>query len=80
VRKMTTWTLLRDGEPISVLETDEDNKGEVLFQIIPLEHLQYADSGEWDEYGFVYHIGDVVYEVTPYNKYLQIHGGLKWAK
>ena len=68
---MSTWALLRDGEPISVLETDEDNKGEVLFQILPLEHLEYADAGEWDETGFVYHIGDVVYEVTPF------HRGLK---
>ena len=68
---MTTWALLKDGEPISVLETDEDNKGETLFQILPLEHLEYADAGEWDETGFVYHVGDVVYEVTPFYRGLK---------
>lgn len=63
--KMTTWKLFRNGETISVIETDEDNRGEVLFQILPIEHLDDADSGEWNEHGFVYHIGDEVYEVIP---------------
>jgi len=63
------WDLVKNGrEIIAALEQDaadllENGRGGVLDVLIPTEHAEAAQDGEWNPEGFVYHVGDDWYVV-----------------
>jgi len=63
------WELVRNGrETIATLEQNAadllvDGRGYVLDVLIPTEHAEAAQDGEWSPEGFVYHVGDDWYTV-----------------
>jgi len=48
-------------------QTPEDNAingvAYILASLIPIEHIDEAEKGEWVEEGFVYSVGDDVYTI-----------------
>ncbi len=68
--KVVEWRLIRNGsEVVDVLKQDLDDlevngRGYVLDWLIPEEHAEAAQSGEWCEEGFTYHIGTDYYEIV----------------
>lgn len=68
--QIVEWRLIRNGsEVIDVLRQDLDDlevngRGYVLDWLIPEEHVEAAQSGEWCEEGFTYHIGTDYYEIV----------------
>lgn len=67
------WILVKNGERvIEILNCDAEDirvngRGYVLDALIPEEHAEAAQDGEWDEEGFIYEFGDDWYMVVPYH-------------
>jgi hypothetical protein len=67
------WILVKNGERVIEIlncdaeDLDVNDRGEVLEALIPPEHAEAAQLGEWDEEGFVYEFGDDWYMVVPYH-------------
>ena len=68
------WELQKNGhEVIATEEQSSEDMGTngrtyMLDAIIPDEHADAAQEGEWDEYGFSYHVGEDCYAVIYYLK------------
>jgi len=63
------WELVKnDREVVAIVEQDAadllvDGRGYVLDALIPPEHAETAQNGEWNPEGFVYSVGDDVFTV-----------------
>ena len=68
--KVVEWRLIRNGsEVLDTLKQDIDDlqtngRGYVLNWLVPEEHAEAAERGEWCEEGFVYHIDTDYYEIA----------------
>ena len=67
------WELRKNGQVIATEEQSGEDmemngRGYMLDAIIPDEHADAAQEGEWDEEGFNYSIGEDFYVVTYYRK------------
>lgn len=64
------WELRKNGrEVIARMEQsgedyETNGRGYMLDAIVPDEHADAAQAGEWDESGFNYHVGEDYYVVT----------------
>ena len=68
--KVVEWRLIRNGsEVLDTLRQDIDDlqtngRGYVLNWLVPEEHADAAERGEWCEEGFTYHVGTDYYEIV----------------
>ncbi len=68
------WELQKNGHEVIATEEqsgedmETNGRGYMLDAIIPDEHADAAQEGEWDEYGFCYHVGEDSYVVIYYLK------------
>lgn len=59
-----TWVLIKNGKEVvemATFDTEDirvNGRGDVLEALIPLEHLDAAERGEWNPEGFVYTLDD----------------------
>lgn len=68
---MVTWVLTKDNQRIDTFEQpyDEyvrDGGTTPLEVLVPIEHLDACDRGEWHDDGFVYHHNGAVYTINGY--------------
>ena len=74
------WELIRGGyEVIATLEQSAEDfetngRGYMLDAIIPDEHADAAQRGEWDEFGFTYTADDGGYYLVQYYRKLDVGG------